>query len=127
MSDRELLESLGYRAKEMLGPRYDITSPDGRSCLISTPTEERAWATVIESMRNYPELWLELDDALAKRGWKTSLNNFISSEGERYFQYEAWRNRGDRHPAIQAATRNLAVRRAYEQVITAQNQSESRS
>lgn len=97
MNDRELLESLGYEI-----------APNGMMA-----RKIRYWKILSDYTEN-EFFFLEMDDALMKRGFVTQLNR-----GYGGFQFTAWRdNQNEDAFVAEGSTRNAVVREAYEHIIT---------
>ncbi|MBU6231385.1 hypothetical protein KGP36_01850 [Patescibacteria group bacterium] len=115
MSDRELLESLGYKIIED-DPEYPLTGGEyvvGGYILIS-PRGERSALGILESsaessISEYvanPNFFLELDDALAAKGWDSELHRI----GKDFYRYIVG-------PYLATGTTPLAaVRPVYERI-----------
>lgn len=128
MNDRELLESLGatctYAHFEHEDEGGDDCAPLGPCwgyCLViqgkstikfDSPEEAWAQATALTSEEHF---WVFMDDALAKRGWKTDLLHEYN-EIETLFTFCASNGRGLYRDY--GKTRNAAVREVYERIIS---------
>lgn len=113
LTDRELLESLGYRLHKMQDAKsWKIFRPDGSA---HWNGDERDWYDreddAIHDVITDRGFWEELDSALAERGWETYLHNLGT-----HFTYRAERITENISDA--GRTRLEAVRKVFEQIIT---------
>ncbi len=97
MTDRELLESLGYVFPSD-GFAYNFT------------------AELIADKLSNATFWLELDTELAKQGWATTIDQW-----DGVFDYKAVKPES-RVVSVPRTTRNAAVREVYEQIMQAKQE-----
>lgn len=123
MTDRALLESLGYklerRRQEYAGQiayQSYIAGPNGGTVATDVLDSGAEWEIAGEALLGHEWSWILLDDALAARGWITQLYHRPTG-----FFYHANKNGAGVSCEPDQPNRISATRQVYEQVLSLNN------